>query len=145
MKKQFDRSSHVVKYNVDDWVYVWKPAPEGCDHRKFYDHFRGPFKIVSKVTEYTYRIALGIEKFDIVHMEKLKLAKPPSPVALETRTTAMEDRPIVVESTTDNHHAIIDQPFVWVPPLLDEQTSPCRNRTPVKRLVYAENFAQTKQ
>ena len=70
MKKQFDRSSHVVKYNVDDWVYVWKPAPEVCDNLKFYDHFRGPFKIVSKVTDYTYRIALGIEKFDIVHMWK---------------------------------------------------------------------------
>ena len=48
MKKQFDRSSHIVKYNVDDWVYVWKPAPEGYDHRKFNDHFRGPFKIVFK-------------------------------------------------------------------------------------------------
>ena len=78
-------------------------------------------------------------------MEKLKLTKPPSPVALETRTTAMKDRPIVVESTTDNHHAIIDEPFVWVPPLQDEQTSPSRNRTPVKRLAYAENFAQTEQ
>ena len=102
-------------------------------------------RLFLKVTEYTYRIALGIEKFDIVHMEKLKLAKPPSPVALETRTTAMEDRPIVVESTTDNHHAIIDRPFVWVPPPQDEQRRPSRNRTPVKRLAYAENFAQTEQ
>ena len=47
MKEQFDRSSHVVHYNVGNFVYVWRPAPAGCDHRKFYDHFRGPFKICS--------------------------------------------------------------------------------------------------
>jgi hypothetical protein len=78
MKRQFDRSAHVVKYNVDDWVYVLKPAPAGCDHRKFYDHCKGPYKIVSKVTEYTYKIELQPNKYDIVHMGKLRLGKTPS-------------------------------------------------------------------
>ena len=68
MKKQFDRTAHVVRYNVGDFVYVWKPAPAGCNHHKFYDHYKGPFKIVSKVTEYTYKIELSPNKHDIVHM-----------------------------------------------------------------------------
>ena len=137
MKKQFDRSSHVVEYKVDDWVYVWKPAPKGCDFRKFYDHYRGPFKIVSKVTEYTYKIELGPNKFDIVHMEKLKLAKNPSSKPPIVQHSATQDSPIENENS---------QPcFRDLSSHIDGDSRPIRDRNPVRRLTYGQDFAQTEQ
>ena len=137
MKKQFDRSSHIVQYNVGDFVYVWKPAPAGCDHRKFYDHYQGPFKIVSKVTEYTYKIELQPGKHDIVHMEKLRLAKPPS---LVTHEPTVGSRPATNDRSRDHD----DQPEIYWGPTGDN-TRPTRHRAPVMRLAYGQNFAQTEQ
>lgn len=76
-KKRYDEKSHIRLYNVGDWVYVWKPAPAYCNHRVFYDHFRGPFKIVEKVTDFSYKIELRKDRFDIVHMEHLKIGEMP--------------------------------------------------------------------
>ena len=140
MKKQFDRSSHVVQYNVGDFVYVWKPAPAGCDHRKFYDHFKGPYKIISKVTEYTFRIDLGNDKHDIVHMEKLRSAKTPipqGPSLIGLRVPLQE--PLVPRDESDDDSSpllIFDRDQV-------DSSRPSRSRQPVRRLAYSHGFNQT--
>ena len=78
-KKRYDEDKYVKSYKVGSWVYVWKPAPQGCTYKKFYDNFRGPFKILEKVTSHTYKIVIDEDKgtSDIVHMEHLKDAKIP--------------------------------------------------------------------
>ena len=143
MKRQFDRSAHSIEYKPNDWVYVWKPAPAECDFRKFYDHYRGPFKIVKKITEYTYKIALGGDKFDVVHMEKLRLARNgPKPAVVPvpnlrglTTTSQHPDRP---NDSRDDQQ-----------PCVSTETRPVqravRDRNPVRRLTYEQGFAQTEQ
>ena len=78
-KKRYDTKARVHKFLVGSYVYVWKPVPQGCTYKKFYDHFRGPFKIVEQITAHTYKISLDEtkDKYDIVHMEMLKDAKIP--------------------------------------------------------------------
>ena len=145
MKKQFDRTAHVVRYNVGDFVYVWKPAPAGCDHRKFYDHYKGPYKIVSKVTEYTYKIELSPNKHDIVHMEKLRLGKQPSQNSEPLFSTGNRQitKPVTrgMGTSDDNDHD--DDSRVVILP--SESGRPIRARNPVLRLAYGQNFAQTEQ
>ena len=78
-KKRYDEHSAVKKFEVNSWVYVWKPTPADCNYKPFYDHFRGPFKIVQQITPHTYKIIMDEEKgrYDIVHMEHLKDAQIP--------------------------------------------------------------------
>ena len=78
-KQRYDTKAKVRNFEIGSWVYVWKPVPQGCTYKKFYDHYRGPFKIVEQVTTHTYKIVLdeAKNKFDIVHMEMLKDAKIP--------------------------------------------------------------------
>ena len=77
-KKRYDEKANVKKYDIGSWVYVWKPTPAYCTYRKFYDNYRGPFRIVDKVTDHGYKIDLGSDKYDVVHMEHLKTAIAPS-------------------------------------------------------------------
>ena len=76
-KKRYDAKINVQRFVEGEWAYVWKPAPRDCDHKKFYDHFRGPFRIVKKLTDHLYKIQIGENKFDTVHMELMKSASPP--------------------------------------------------------------------
>lgn len=77
-KKQYNTDLNVQSFIEGEWVYVWKPAPKHCNYRKFYNHWRGPFEIVQKITTHSYKIKLSDNKFDVVHMELLKLAPPNS-------------------------------------------------------------------
>ena len=76
-KKRYDSKVNVQSFVEGEWAYVWKPAPRDCDYKKFYDHFRGPYKIVKKMTDHQYRIKIGENKFDVVHMELMKSSSPP--------------------------------------------------------------------
>ena len=77
-KKRYDTKCHIKKYEIGQFVYVWKPTPAYCTYRKFYDNFRGPFKIVEKLSDHGYKIELSPDKYDVVHMEHLKLAEEPA-------------------------------------------------------------------
>ena len=77
-KKNYDVDLNVQKFIKGEWVYVWKPAPKGCESRKFYDHWKGPYEIYEKITAHSYKIKLSEDKFDVVHMELMKGASPPT-------------------------------------------------------------------
>ena len=79
-KQRYDSKAKVQTFQVGSYVYVWKPVPQGCTYKKFYDHYRGPFRIVEQITAHTYKIVLDEAKgkYDIVHMEMLKDAKIPA-------------------------------------------------------------------
>lgn len=137
MKKQFDRSSHTVHFKIGEFVYVWKPAPAGCNHRKFYDHYKGPFKILSKMTEYTYKIDLGNNKCDVVHMEKLRKAKPPVSTAPQVPDIRVHDNK---NHSLDPQSEEAEQEVIFrnLP-----SGRPTRVRNPVRRLGYNRSFVQT--
>ena len=104
-KKRYDEKAYVKHYDVDTWVYVWKPPPKGCDFKKFYDAYRGPFKLISKMTSHSYRIQLKPGKFDIVHFEHLKQAKAPSNESAVLPYENADDDKVVSEyqETSANH------------------------------------------
>ena len=77
-KRRYDTKVNVQSFVTGEYAYVWKPPPAHCDYRKFYDPYRGPFKIIKKVTDHTYKIKVGDDKYDTVHMELMKAAPPPS-------------------------------------------------------------------
>ncbi len=62
MKNRWDQSKSEIKYNVGDYVYVWKPAPAHIDYRKFYNHWKGPYKIIRTV--YKNQNQIRLDKVD---------------------------------------------------------------------------------
>ena len=60
-----------------EWTDVRKPAQRDCNFKKFFENFRGPFKIVKKLTDHLYKMELANSKFDNVHLELVKSACPP--------------------------------------------------------------------
>ena len=61
------------------------------------------FLLTSKVGQFTYKILLDKdkEKYDVVHMEKLRLAKPPLTVSKEN-IPITNDPPAVLSETSHN-------------------------------------------
>ena len=104
-KKRYDAKINVQRFVEGEWAYVWKPAPRDCDHKKFYDHFRGPFRIVKKLTDHLYKIQIGENKFDTVHMELMKSASPPespSEVRIDDKYDRGEDKSLIEPKFPDN-------------------------------------------
>ena len=112
-KSRVDKDAHVVTYKAGDQVYVWKPAPKDCSYRKFYDHYRGPYKIVKRVSAHTYKIALNESRnlFDIVHMEKCRLAQPiiPAPGSASRDIIIAGDETPGQQSETVQHDVPVPQ------------------------------------
>ena len=97
---------------------------------------------MAQVTEYTYKIALGNDKFDIVHMEKLKLAKHGPPASQEdpVRDVAIRQEP----SRNGAANETVDRPLICNDPA-PTSNRPVRNIIPVRRLTYDQDFAQSEQ
>ena len=104
-------------------MYVWKPVPHGCTYKKFYDHYRGPFKIVDKVTKHTYKIALdeGAGRFDVIHMEHMKDAQiPPGSApdiqvkhyAEDLQHEQLSQGEVLVDEWSDIEDEVVEQPLV---------------------------------
>ena len=55
-KKHYDTDINVQNFIEGEWAYVKKPDPKGCDSKKFYDHWRGPYEIVKKISSGAYVI-----------------------------------------------------------------------------------------
>ena len=122
-KKRYDRSVAVKEFEIGSWVYVWKPVPHGCTYKKFYDHYRGPFKIVDKVTKHTYKIALdeGDGRFDVIHMEHMKDAQiPPGSApdiqvkhyAEDLQHEQLSQGEVLVDEWSDIEDEAVEQPLV---------------------------------
>ena len=130
-KRHHDIDINVQNFIEGEWVYIWKPAPKGCEGRKFYDHWRGPFEIVKKLTTHSYQIKLTEDKFDVVHMELMKAAAPPANnLADKNVITETNDNtnPLKSRDDSDSESDLIglpDQP---------QRRYPLRNRT--QRVPY---------
>ena len=75
MKKSYDKRVHIIPYQPGQYVYVWRPRPPH-NKNKFFDNFFGPFRIIKKITDYTYQLDIGSKSrmYDIVPHDLLKLA-----------------------------------------------------------------------
>ena len=86
MKKSYDKRSHIIPFQEGQYVYLWRPRPPN-NKNKFFDNFFGPFKILKKVTDFTYKIDIGHKSrlHPIVPHDLLKLAKNYDPESMKTR------------------------------------------------------------
>ena len=138
-KKNHDVDISVQNFIAGEWAYIWKPAPKDCNYRKFYDHWRGPFKVIERVTSHSYKIKLAENKYDIVHMELMKTAPPPSPVnesiRNQTDTPALNPDQPRVENESDGDSDIVG---VKLPATLTapEPTNRYPQRTRTARIPY---------
>ena len=75
MKTKYDKRMNEIKYKIGDKVFVWRPRPPG-NKNKFFDHWFGPYEILSKNTDHTYKLNIGDKSrmFDIVAHDLLRKA-----------------------------------------------------------------------
>ena len=75
MKTKYDRRMNEIKYGVGDKVFVWRPRPPG-NKNKFFDNWFGPYEILAKNTDHTYKLNIGDSSrmFDIVAHDLLRKA-----------------------------------------------------------------------
>ena len=75
MKTSYDKRVKVVPYEPGQFVYVWRPRPPH-NKNKFFNNYFGPFKILKKVTDYTYKLDIGSKSrmYDIVPHDLLRPA-----------------------------------------------------------------------
>ena len=74
-KMYYDQSQKEVKFKIDDLVMVFWPVPRKGLSQKLLPKWKGPYKVVSKLGELTYKIEKGEKKF-VVHVQRLKLYRP---------------------------------------------------------------------
>ena len=58
MKRSYDKRVKATPYEPGQYVYLWRPRPPH-NKNKFFNHFFGPFKILSKVTDFSFKIDVG--------------------------------------------------------------------------------------
>jgi hypothetical protein len=74
-KTKYDRRVNAVPFEPGQFVYVWRPKYYDKSKNPFKPSFYGPFKIIKKVTDYTYKIDVGKSKIkNIVPHDLLRLA-----------------------------------------------------------------------
>ena len=56
-KQRYDNRVNEKQFKPGDWVYLWRPRKKG--QHAFASNFYGPFKILSKVGDYVYKIDAG--------------------------------------------------------------------------------------
>jgi len=73
-KTKYDKRAKVVQFEPGQFVYVWRPRPPHIKN-KFFNHFYGPYRIIKKITEFTYKIDVGKSRMhDVVPHDLLRLA-----------------------------------------------------------------------
>ena len=83
-KQYYDRKAKMRNFEKGDYVYVYNPAAKQGAARKFACSWEGPYPIVEKLSQLTYRIRKDDGKLVVVHVNRIKecrvrfeLPKPP--------------------------------------------------------------------
>ena len=74
-KSIYDEKVHGKPFNCGDLVWLYSPAVPRGKSRKFHHPWKGPFKVVESVAEYTYKIkCIKGSKTQSVNFDRLKPA-----------------------------------------------------------------------
>ena len=80
-KQYYDKGQKDIAFNVEDLVMVRFPAmKEGLSY-KLLEHWDGPYKVIAKIDNVTYRVRIESNngrrsRLDPVHVQRMKLYKP---------------------------------------------------------------------
>ena len=71
-----DRKLNWSQFCVNDEVYVYFPRRKSVQSPEFTRYWRGPFKIIKKLSDVTYTVNCGIRGSNqVIHIEKLSELK----------------------------------------------------------------------
>jgi hypothetical protein len=73
-KQYYDLRAKERNFKVDDVVYLYSSATKPGECRKFRKFWRGPFKVLAKLSSLSYRIVNPQGKEFTVHVNRLKRA-----------------------------------------------------------------------
>ena len=104
-KEFYDLKLHGEPYKVGDYVWLHLPPPKGVS-RKLYHPWTGPYKVIKKLSEVTYRIQhlQGRHQRKVVHFDRLK---PCSRATAQTCSQSSFNKP---PETVQPH---INSPPAW--------------------------------
>ena len=73
-KTLYDKKVHGKSYKLGDLVWLHSPVPPRGSSHKLYHPWTGPFKVVKKLSEVTYRVQQlqGLRTRKVVHFDHLK-------------------------------------------------------------------------
>jgi len=98
-KELYDRKRHGKPFNVGDFVMLYTSVvPRGCC-KKLHCPWSGPFKVLKKISEVTYRIQRceGRKQRLVVHFNRLKLC----PQDIRGKSSATMDGSSSLDGATD--------------------------------------------
>ena len=96
-KDLYDRKVHGKPYNVGELVWLHSPAMPRGQARKLRRPWTGPFRVVRRISEATYRIENVWTRRQrlVVHFDRCKLCPPdmrlPEPMLTHSQREARED------------------------------------------------------
>ncbi|XP_033759660.1 uncharacterized protein LOC117341909 [Pecten maximus] len=96
-KRYHDQKLSWTKFEPGDSVYVFFPnIPAGTTH-KLASRWRGPFKILTRLTEVTYRVPCGYKgKTQVIHADRMR-PRPPQVLRGESRAEAFGRKDVQVQ------------------------------------------------
>lgn len=75
-KRYHDQKLSWQKFKPDDQVYVYFPIRKVGRSPKFTSYWQGPFKVLRKLTDLTYKVDCGQRgKPQVVHVDRLRLKR----------------------------------------------------------------------
>ena len=120
-KQHYNKKVHGKPYNVDDYVWLYSPAVPPGQSKKLHHPWSGPFQIIKRLSDATYRIADTSAKRQrhIVHFDRLKPCTPGTRLPQAQQPT----QPISVQPSSTirtvpfgtNLHLVDDDPPPQVP------------------------------
>jgi ribosomal protein L21E len=74
-KERFDSKRRLISYQPGQWVSVYVPKTKIGMSKKLMPFFFGPYEIVEKISDITYRVRIGHgekARVEPIHVERLK-------------------------------------------------------------------------
>lgn len=72
MKKKYDLVSNFIQYDIGDQVWYYNPKRKIGRSSIFERPWKGPYKVIKKISNILYRIHGLRDKPRVVHHDKLK-------------------------------------------------------------------------
>jgi len=133
-KLYYDRNVHGDSYEPGELVWLLNPKVPKNTSKKLFHPWTGPFKVLKKLSECTYRIQKteGQQQRQVVHFNKLK----PCPKDIRFRSTAQSTSVHSSATTLGSHSQTSQQPLTPPPvgthlELIDDDDYVDVNESPV--------------
>lgn len=76
-KHYHDKKLNWGQFKENDGVYVYFPSTKSGQSPKFTSYWRGPYRIIRKMSDVTYKVNCGQrESTQVIHVDRIRLKRP---------------------------------------------------------------------